>query len=91
MFDNHLSAVNSEICWSRRFASPEEKIRNGRIDKEQVDEQLVWQVGMLGLYMILGESFDYEKIYEDEDIDWEYVRTKCSESLFQMLKGSLTV
>lgn len=56
--------------WSGTFASPEDKYNNGKIEMEKVDEQMVWQVGILGLYMILGPRFEYEKILKDTDINW---------------------
>lgn len=62
--------VESEFVWTNRFASPEEKYNNGKIEVEKGDEQIVWQIGILALYMLLGEDFKYEKIFKDNDIDW---------------------
>lgn len=43
-----------------------------------VDEQIVWQIGMLGLYMLLGPNYNYERILKDSDIDWQKVQKLTS-------------
>lgn len=55
------------------------------------DEQIVWQMGMLALYMILGESFNYERVSSEDDIDWVKVKKCCSSALYKFMKASLVM
>jgi hypothetical protein len=45
----------------------------GELPEELLDEQLVWSVGIIGLYMLLGKGFNYRSIKKDSDIDWRTI------------------
>ena len=64
----------TEIGWTNEFISPEEREKGENLESEKVDEQIVWQLGMIGLYLIFGKNLDYRKIKNDKDINWVKVK-----------------
>ena len=64
----------TEIGWTNEFISPEEREKGESLESEKVDEQIVWQLGMIGLYLIFGKNLDYRKIKNDKDINWVKVK-----------------
>lgn len=83
--------VESEYCWSRKFASPEDRARISELAGEMVDEQIVWNLGVIGLYMLLGPDFPYEKINDDSFVPWGDVESKSSQCLYKFLREALRV
>lgn len=43
------------------------------------DEQLVWNLGILALYMVLGPKFRYHSIQNNSDIPWENVKNQIND------------
>jgi hypothetical protein len=61
------------------------------LPEEQIDEQLVWNLGIIGLYMLLGPQFNYDDINKDDYIPWDEVRQITNDFVFDFLNTALKV
>lgn len=89
VLDSKIHVSSSEFAWSPEGSSPEDRAKESELPEEQIDEQLVWNLGIIGLQMVLGPNFAYSKINNDVSIPWNKVKDSVSMSMFDFLKKAL--